>query len=410
MRILFIHQNFPGQYRHLARVLAATSGNQVLAVGEAANLQRLDGVHPAIQRIGYHLKGRRVTTGNPWLKDLEAAVVRGQIVSQIALELRARGFVPDRIIGHPGWGETLFLRDVYPRARILSYCEFYYQGEGADVGFDPEFPARLDDLPRLRTRNMTHLSAIESADQGISPTHWQRSLYPLEMQPKIQVLHEGIDTTTVQPDPTAVVTIGTLHLRPGDPVVTYVARNLEPYRGFHSLMRALPGILAADPRTQVVIIGGDDVSYGRKRSDGQTFRAALTAEVGARADWSRVHFLGRVPYPIFLRVLQVSAVHVYLTYPFVLSWSLLEAMSAGCLVVASNTAPVRELIRNEENGLLTDFFDTDGLAQRVIQALARRGAPDPLRATARQDVIDGFDLNTRCLPAAVALVNGEQPT
>ncbi len=407
MHFLFVHQNFPGQYRHVARTLAADLGHRVIAIGEAANLQRQGVLHPAIQRIGYKLDGQRVSTTNPWLKDVEAAVIRGQVVSRIARELQAKGFTPDVIAGHPGWGETLFLRDVFPNARILSYCEFYYRGTGADVGFDPEYPGHIDDVPRLRARDLTHLSAIESADLGISPTQWQRSLFPPTMQSKIQVLHEGVDTRQVQPDPAAAVELGDLRLHPGDPVVTYVARNLEPYRGFHSFMRALPAILTTNPQARVLVIGGDEVSYGKKRTDGQTFRQALTAEIGARADWGRVHFLGRVPYSTYLRVLQVSAVHVYLTYPFVLSWSLLEAMAAGCLVVASDTAPVREVIQDGENGLLTDFFDTRRLADRVTECLNSPATLTSLRERARETVIDGFDLNNHCLPAALALLLGE---
>jgi glycosyltransferase involved in cell wall biosynthesis len=407
MRFLFVHQNFPGQYRHVARVLADDPAHRVVAIGQAQNIQRQGVLHPAIHAVGYTLEGRRVTTENPWLKDVEAAVIRGQVVARIAQELRGKGFVPDVIAGHPGWGETLFLRDLYPAARILSYCEFYYRGVGADVGFDPELPGRPDDVPRLRARNMTHLSAIESADLGVSPTEWQRSLYPASMQPKIRVLHEGVDTASVRPDPDAAVEIGDLRLRSGDPVVTYVARNLEPYRGFHTFMRALPAILAANPRARVLVIGGDEVSYGKQRADGRTYRQALTAELGEGVDWARAHFLGRVPYATFLRVLQVSAVHVYLTYPFVLSWSLLESMAAGCLVVASDTAPVREVLRDGENGLLTDFFDAARLAERVTHCLTRQAALAPLRAAARRTVVEGFDLRTRCLPAALALLLGE---
>jgi glycosyltransferase involved in cell wall biosynthesis len=404
VKFLFVHQNFPGQYRHVAKALAADGQHQVVALGEAANLRRLEAVHPAIRRIGYSLAGLPVTTRNPWLKNVEAAVMRGQVVANVARELKGQGFVPDVIAGHPGWGETLFLRDVFPTARIISYCEFYYQGVGADVGFDPEFPGQSEDAPRLRARNLTHLSAIESADVGVSPSQWQRALYPALMQPKIQVVHEGIDTAQVRPDPGAEVDLGSRKLKAGDPVVTYVARNLEPYRGFHVFMRALPAILAGNPQAQVVVIGGDEVSYGSKRRDGQTFRQALTQEIGPRADWGRVHFLGRVPYAEYLKVLQVSAVHVYLTYPFVLSWSLFEALSAGCLVVASATAPVREVLRDGENALLLDFFAVEGLAARVSQALARRSARDPLRMAARQTVVEGFDLETRCLPAGLTLL------
>jgi glycosyltransferase involved in cell wall biosynthesis len=406
MQILFVHQNFPGQYRHVAPVLAADGSNRVLAIGEAGNLERQGVLHPAIQRIGYRLEGQRVSTQNPWLKDSEAAVIRGQTVWRIAQGLRAKGFVPNVIAGHPGWGETLFLRDVYPDARILSYCEFYYRGVGADVGFDPEYPGRPEDLPRLRARNFTHLSAIESADLGVSPTEWQRSLYPAALRDKIRVVHEGIDTAAVRPDPGAQLELDGLVLRAGDPVVTYVARNLEPYRGFHSFMRALPAILAANPSARVLVVGGEEVSYGRRRTDGQTFRQALTAELGEGPDWGRVHFLGRVPYATYLRVLQISAVHCYLTYPFVLSWSLLESLAAGCLVVASDTAPVREAIRDGDNGLLTDFFDSARLAERVSEALADGPALVQLRARARDSVVERWDLAGRCLPAGLALFAG----
>lgn len=402
MRFLFVHQNFPGQFRRIAPALAADALHRVVALGDAARLEGRPGLHPRLRTLGYPSGGAKAGQGtHHYVRDFEAAVRRGQAVARVAMKVRDEGFAPDVVVAHPAWGEALFLRDVFPGARHVSYCEFYYHGEGADVGFDPEFPASLDSRLRARVRNATQLLTLVAADAGLSPTRWQQTRYPAELRPKIEVLHEGIDTETVRPDPEAVLRRGELVLAPGDEVVTYVARNLEPYRGIHVLLRSLPALLQARPRARVLVVGGDDVSYGQRLPDGDTYRARYTRELGDRVDWSRVHFLGRIPYADFLTVLQVSAVHVYLTYPFVLSWSMLEAMAAGCLVVASATAPVEEVIRHGENGLLVDFFDHERLAGVVVDALAKPNDFTGLRAAARRTVVERFDLRSRCLPALV---------
>lgn len=195
-------------------------------------------------------------------------------------------------------------------------------------------------------------------------------------------------------------------LRAGDEVVSFVNRNLEPYRGFHSFMRALPEILAARPRAQIVVVGGDAVSYGRAPRDGGTWRARLLAEVGSRLDLARVHFVGKLPYPTLIKLFQVTAAHVYLTYPFVLSWSMLEAMSAGALVIGSRTAPVEEVVQDGRNGLLVDFFSPVEIAQRVIEVLERPARFLELRMNARQTIVQKYDLLSCCLPAQIALAEG----
>ncbi len=399
MRFLFVHQNFPGQFRHVARALAGDGQHEVVAIGDQARLQGRSVLHPRLRTLGYPSDGAKAGQGtHHYVRDFEAAVRRGQAVARGAMRLREEGYRPDVVAAHPAWGEALFLPDVFPDARHVSYCEFYYQGEGADVGFDPEFPASLDSRLRARVRNATQLLTLVAADAGLSPTRWQQTRYPVELRPKIEVLHEGIDTEVVRPDPRAVLRLGQGSVAAGDEVVTYVARNLEPYRGIHVLLRALPALLAACPRARVVIVGGDEVSYGQQLPAGETYRARYTRELGDRVDWSRVHFLGRIPYADFLTVLQVSAVHVYLTYPFVLSWSMLEAMAAGCLVVASATPPVEEVVRHGENGLLVDFFDHDRLARVVADALVRPNGYTELRVAARKTVVERFDLRARCLP------------
>jgi glycosyltransferase involved in cell wall biosynthesis len=360
-----------------------------------------------VQTVEYaHPKKDNAATHH-YLRDFETHVRRGQSVVRACIELRKRGFEPDVVLAHPGWGEGLFLRDVYPKARLLKYFEYYYQADGGDVGFDPEYPAGLDDRLKTRARNSTQLHSLVACDGGISPTVWQQSRYPPEFRSKIEVIHEGVDTDAVRPDPAAFFERDGRRFAAGDEIVTYVARNLEPYRGFHIFMRALPKLQALRPNAQVLVVGGDEVSYGRRLPSGESYRGRLVKELGDRVDWRRVHFLGRLPYADYLKVLQVSAAHVYLTYPFVLSWSMLEAMAAGCLVIGSATPPVMEVIREGENGVLADFFDAEALARIVAAALAEPARYRAMRDAARQTAIERYDLRTRCLPGWMRRLTGQ---
>lgn len=404
MQILIIHQNFPGQFVHIARVLANDTNHQVVGIGETRNLKGRPVVHPRIRLIGYEPHGGGKSQTHPYLRDHEGHVRRGQTVVRVLLQLKREGWAPDLILCHPGWGEGLFLKDVFPQARVVQYFEYYYDAQGGDMGFDPEFPISLDDYARVRLKNNTQLVSLMGSDAGISPTQWQRSRFPEILQPRIQVIHEGVDTRLVQPDPQAWIKLGDRALKLGDEVVTYVARNLEPYRGFHSFMRSLPRLQALRPNAQVVVVGGNDVSYGRRPDNGQTYRQIYCEPLKHQVDWSRVHFVGHLPYQDYLRVLQVSAAHVYLTYPFVLSWSMLESMAAGCVVVGSDTAPVREVIRHEENGLLVNFFDPEAIAHSLARVLEEN--PRHLREQARQTIVQNYDLTTRCLPQWVEMALG----
>jgi len=407
MRILFVHQNFPGQYKHLAPALANSPKNEVVAIGEEENLRRqASAFHPRLKVVAYASPQGASAQTHHYLQSSEAAVRRGQAVARLALALRREGFVPDVICAHPAWGEALFLKDVFPSARLLLYLEFFYRASGSDMGFDPEFPSGFDDQCRLRVRNTIQLISLEAADLGVSPTAWQRDQYPGPFQQRIEVIHDGIRTDVARPAPVDdfVLPAGRGRLRPSDEVITYVARNLEPYRGFHIFMRALPAVLAARPQAQVLIVGGDEVSYGRRLPDGETYRSRYQRELGDALDDQRVHFLGRVPYGRFLDVLRLSSAHVYLTYPFVLSWSLLEAMSCACPVIASDTPPVREVIKAGRNGLLVDFFSHQQLATEIVQLLAQPDRLRTQRAQARRDMEQRFDLERNTLPRLLRLV------
>jgi glycosyltransferase involved in cell wall biosynthesis len=370
MRILFIHQNFPGQFRHAAAEWAKRPGWQVLAVGR----DTAPGL-PGVTCLRYKPHRAPHKTQHPYLRTMENAVLHGQAVARVLEQLKTKGFTPDAIVAHPGWGETLYAKDIFPATRLVHYCEWYYASEGQDFGFDPEFPATLDDKLRIRTWNALHLLNLQNCDAGITPTQWQWSRHPEAYRSKIVVAHEGIDTDRLGPDPNATFTVPNgatkgLVLKAGEPIITYVARNLEPYRGFHHFMRALQRVQAGHTTCHAIIVGGDDVSYGRKPPDAPNWREHMLREVSI--DPARTHFVGKLPYEHYLRVLRVSAAHVHLTYPFVLSWSVLEAMASGCLVIGSDTAPVREVIRDGENGVLVDFFNDDAISGRMIGSLEGR--------------------------------------
>ena len=401
MKILFVHQNFPGQYLHLARHLGASGLHEVVFI-----TQRQDAELPGVRKIVY-APARAVTPGiHHYLRETEAGVLNAQNVARVALQLRESGFVPDVVLGHNGWGELWYLKEIYPDVPLVGYFEFFYKLHGADVGFEPGPPPLFDAGPRLRTKNIGNLLALDAVDFGQCPTRWQRSLYPPAYRARLQVVHEGIDTDLLQPDAGARVTLpGTgIELSADDEVVTYVSRSLEPYRGFPSFMRSLPAILAARPRAHVLVVGADGASYGPPAPEGQTFRGMLLDELGDAIDPRRVHFLGRVPYSTYTRILQVSTAHVYLTYPFVLSWSMLEAMAAGCLVVGSRTPPVQEVIQDGVNGVLVDLFAPQEIAARTIEALADRPRFAALREQARRTIVERYDLRRVCLPAQLRLL------
>jgi glycosyltransferase involved in cell wall biosynthesis len=388
MRILFCHQNFPGQFPHIANHLAGIKGNQVVSVSQK-NAKGLQDVPNVV-----YAPARAITPNiHHYIAGLESAVLNGQAVAKTMGALKQKGFTPDVVIGHAGWGETLYVKDVFPDTKLINYFEFFYHANGADTNFDPEFPNTLDDVLRIRTKNSINLLALQASDAGICPTEWQKSLYPSAFLSKLSVIHEGINTDIAKPNPKAVFTLPNgQKLTIKDKVVTYVARNLEPYRGFHQFMRALPEICQRQPDCHVLIVGGDEISYGRKSDDGLSYREKLMRELNVNQngyDKSRVYFLGKLPYADYLSVLQISSAHVYLTVPFVLSWSMLEAMAAECVVIASNTAPVSEVI-NGENGLLVDFFSPSGIAEKVDEVLAKPEKFALMRQNARKTVIKNF--------------------
>jgi glycosyltransferase involved in cell wall biosynthesis len=398
MNILFLHPNMPGQYKHLARAFGAEGGHRIFFVTKHRTAEI-----PGVERITYRLPRDASPHSHRYLVSTERAVLQGQEVWRVCKRLKTeKGFVPDIVVAHPGWGDALFIKDVFPKARVLGFFEFYYRAHGADVAFDPEEKLQADDLARVRIKNITNLLSLEMVDWGISPTVWQWSMHPPEFRPKISVLHDGVNTDICRPDPNAVFTLANgKSFRPGDELVTYIARNFEPYRGFPTFMHTAEILLKERPNAHIVAVGADEVSYGKPPPKGMTYRKMLMKEVKLPAD--RIHFIGTVPYDDLIRLFQVSAAHLYLTYPFVLSWSMLEAMASGVALVASDTMPVREVVEDGRNALFADFFSPKDVAKKLITLLDSKDRNAAMRKSARETVVARFDLK-KVLPLHMQLV------
>jgi glycosyltransferase involved in cell wall biosynthesis len=411
MIVIFIHQNFPAQYVHVALHLAQVPQNRIFFITQSEQNHL-----PRVIKLIYKPEDSKNSSCHSYTETFDAAVRTGAAVAEVCRRLRDGGIVPDIVVGHAGWGETLFVKDVFPTVPLVSNFEFFYHAHGADVGFDPEFaPSRPDDALRLKVRNALNRLSFAASDWGHCATAWQRSLFPAAMQTRISILHEGVDTDRVRPDRGAWLELAreNLVLRRDDEIITYVARNLEPYRGFHVFMRALPEILRRRPRARVLIAGGDEVSYGDAPPGGGSYRTLLLRELAGQLDMDRVHFLGHVSYDLYLNLLQISSVHVYLSYPFVLSWSFIEAMAAGCLVVGSATAPVLEVLEDGRNGLAVDFFALEDIAQKIDDVLNHPDRMQDIRDAARATAVRDFDLAGCILPQWAELigklVDGERP-
>jgi glycosyltransferase involved in cell wall biosynthesis len=382
LKFVFVHQNFPGQFLHIVQHLAKSKQHEIVFITEPS-----DNVIQGVRKVPYLRPPGPKAETHIAARELDGGVRRAETVARTAANLKHLGFEADAIIGHHGWGEMLNLRDVWPDAPMLGYLEFYYHPDKFDVGFDPEFPIALADFPRIRAKNAINHIALNLGGIGQTPTQWQLSTYPAWAHPSINLVWEGVDLNRCKPDPKvrqATLKIGDMTIRPSDKLVTYVARDLEPYRGFHLMMRTLPHVLRGRKDVKVVMVGGDGISYGTPPTQGGTWREHMMQEIGDRIDLRRVVFPGRIDYATYISMMQRSDAHVYLTYPFVASWSLREALAMGCAVIGSDTTTVREFITDRENGLLASFFDPQALARTVLEVLEDSKLNHKLRTNARR--------------------------
>ncbi|WP_066380706.1 MULTISPECIES: glycosyltransferase family 4 protein [unclassified Anabaena] len=396
MRVLFLHSNFPAQYRHVAQALAKDPKNQIVFA-----TKNQDVTLPGINKAIFAPSREAHPTTHHYVRPLENAVLHGQAVFKLAEQLKKQGFVPDVIYGHSGWGPTLFMKDAFPNTPLMCYFEWFYNAVGSDADFDPTDPLTVDDIARIRVKNAPILIDLYTCDWGLSPTYWQKAQFPKEFHPKISVLHDGVDTEFFKPNPGAKLVLPNLDLSGVDEIITYVGRGMEPYRGFPQFIETLAYVQERRPNCHIVIVGSDRVCYGKSLPDGMTYKELMLKKVPL--DLSRVHFTGSLPYHLYLQVIQASSAHIYLTRPFVLSWSMIESMATGCLVIGSDTAPVREVIKDGENGLLVDFFSPQKIADRIDEVLDHPTRMAELRANARKTALERYDL-ARLLPQHLQLI------
>jgi glycosyltransferase involved in cell wall biosynthesis len=400
-RILFIHNGTPGRFNALGAALRAQGWTGALINGPlGADLAG----HTIVR---WSLGDAQPGATDKATRRFEAAVMHGRAAAVAGEKLKETGFVPDVIVGHPGWGEMLFLHEVFPGVPQIQVGEYYYHSEGADANFDPEFPNdNLETRIIINANNAALAMSYAKAAHIVVPTPFQASLMPEAFQSHVRIIHEGIDVEKARRRPLAPFPLlDDRGIAPDAPLVTFVNRRYEPLRGVHVFMRALPQILAESPRAQVLMVGSDETNvYGTRAPGNARWRDLLTAELGDRVDWSRVHILGRRSYDDLITIFSRSAAHVYFTYPFVLSWSLLDAMACEALVIGSDTAPVRDVIRHGENGLLVNFFDVEGLARTVVEACADPARFAPIRRAARATVVNEYDQAHHCLPEWISLV------
>ena len=392
MKVLFLHPNFPAQFRHLAAKLGQNPQHQVVY-----GTNRREGQIKGVTKVIYEKSRTARAETHHYVRPLENAVLEGQAVYRLAQKLKNENFFPDIVYGHSGWGPTLFAKDIFPKAKLLCYFEWFYNAHGSDADFDPSDPINEDDEARIRIKNAPILLDLYSCDRGLSPTNWQKQQFPPEFHSKITAHHDGVDINYFKPVANAKLILPRigLDLSSVKEIVTYVARGMEPYRGFPQLIETISLLQKQRPECHFVIVGKNRVAYGKSLPNNQTYKDAMLEKFPL--DLERVHFTGLIPYDEYLQVLQASSAHIYLTRPFVLSWSMLEAMATGCLIVGSATAPVQEVIEDGVNGLLVDFFQPEQIAARVNEALDNPDAIKKIREQARKTIVQRYDLN-RLLP------------
>jgi glycosyltransferase involved in cell wall biosynthesis len=394
MHVLFVHQNFPAQFGHIAAYLERNMGFRCTFVS-----QKPPGKTGNMERIQYHLRGGATEATHYCSRTFENCTWHAFAVYEA---LRARPDIrPDLIVGHSGFGSTLFLRELYD-CPIVNYFEYFYRAKNSDMDFRPEFPCAPVDRLRARNRNAMLLLDLDNCDLGYSPTQWQRERLPAAYHEKVRVVFDGVDTALWRPVPNAPRRIGDRDVPPGTKIVTYVARGMEAMRGFDIFMRAARVLSQRREDVIFVVVGQDRVAYGGdlKYTGGKSFKEWVLAR--DHYDLSRFHFTGLMPMEDLARLLSVTDLHIYLTVPFVLSWSLMDALACGATVLASDTEPVREMIEHGKNGLLTDFFDVDALADAASRVLDALGDYRHLGQAGIAMIRERYSLDV-CLPQLLGL-------
>lgn len=395
LKILFLHRGFPGQFKFLSTALSQIKDFEVTFI--TSNQKGND--TSKIRVLKYCVSEKELNNAPDLLKQYERAILHGQKAAQLMNNLKKEGYEPDIIIGH-SWGNTLFVKDIYPNVPFLCYFEWFQNADGAVEGFNG-IPADENKRLQITCDNAYLMPDLCSCDGGLSPTEWQKKQFPKDFQHKIQVIHDGVDIDVCKPDKNAVFTLKekNLEFTTKDEIITFATRGMEPMRGFPQFMEAIEKVLKTRPNAQVLIAGIDKVFYGNAH---KSHKDEMLSKLDL--DLNRIHFVGELPFEEYINLLQVSSCHVYLTYPFVLSWSFIEALSVGCCMICSNTEPVLEVIQDGFNGILTDFFDTNMLAGKIGFTLDNKEKSLEIKKNARQTAMEKYDAR-KLLPKHLAYIN-----
>ncbi|EGG94229.1 putative glycosyltransferase [gamma proteobacterium IMCC1989] len=412
-QILFVHQNFPGQYRYLARHYAEEPSWDVFAIGERECVKRQFALIPKnITVLGYDMPPVKNSGVSSRVKDFVRHVDRADALETVLLRQKENGLSPDVILAHPGWGEAMYLKEIFPQAKLICFFEYYFNTTKNNIDFDPMLSSSLNQKVHYRMSNTASLISLSAADVGVSPTQWQLSTFPRVYRQGIHVIHDGVDTTTVKPSETGSIELTTIdnrkvRLSSDDEIVSYSVRNLEPSRGFHRYMEALPALQKKRPNAYFVIVGGDEKSYSGAHASGKSWREVMLNEVGDQLVMDRVLFVGKIPYATLLDLFSITSLHIYMTSPFVLSWSMMEAMACEAPILASRTEPVKEVIKDNENGVLFDYFSADDLVKKANGLLENDLLREKISAEARDYIVKNYDLHSVCLPQYTKLIEGD---
>lgn len=395
MHVLFIHQNFPAQFGHIAQHLIKRHGFRCSFVTE----RRGDTVG-GVECVQYKVDGGATKQNHYCTRTFENATRHAMGVYD-AVKARP-DLQPDLIVGHSGFGSTLYLRELFPNVPIINYFEYFYRTRASDMDFRKEYPPVPLDFLRARSRNAMVLLDLDNCDAGYCPTNYQRQLFPKEYENKLHTIFDGVDTAVWKPMPGLAREVNGFRVPEGMKVVTYATRGMESMRGFDIFMKAAKKI--CDRRKDVIflIAGQDRVCYGgdERFTGGKSYKEWVLSQ--DQFDLSRFVFLGLIPPHELAKLFNITDVHVYLTVPFVLSWSLLNALACGATILASDTAPVREMIRNGENGVLFDFFNTDALAELASQLIDRKEEYKVLGQQGAKLIEESYSVDV-CLPRMVQL-------
>lgn len=397
MKMLFMHYSFPGQFKHLLELLSQDPNNEIIFICHDLSPQRKI---PGVKKLSYQLAENKTKIPQEnYLYAFSEAIEHGKAVWECCSMLKEQGFVPDFVYAHSAWGQAMFIKDIYPDVPYIAYMEYYFHAFGADMHFYPDEPTSPDRILHTRIRNSNHLINLEACDWAISPTRWQANLYPPDFHHKFSVIHEGVNVEKVKPFQAEHPL--PLNIPKDAEIMTYVSRNFEPYRGFVQAIQAIDKLMKKRPQLHVIMVGGDKVSYGRPLPDGRSYREVMLEKLDL--DETRIHWTGQVNYNYYLQILNASQLHLYMTIPFMISWSLVESMAMACPIVASNTEPVREFITDNHNGRLTEFFDQAQLVANMEWMLDHKEEAKKLGEAARNTVIESYN-HEKILPRYTQLI------